>query len=92
MSKSITSLVLAACLVGFAAADQPSDPKTKEILERYKKLADEVDGAYRAGNYAEAAKKQEAVVEVVRSLFPAAEYPNGHEKLADALSNLGVMY
>jgi CHAT domain-containing protein/tetratricopeptide (TPR) repeat protein len=88
--------VLACALVCVpVSADDPPrklTPAEREELEAQRRdriLAGQK--AYQAGKYAEAVKSFREALEVVRRLYPKAEYPDGHADLATAVSNLAAV-
>ncbi len=48
--------------------------------------------AYQAGNYPDAVKSFEAMLEVVRRLYPESEFKDGHADLATNMNNLASLY
>src|SRR5262249_10888864 len=97
MSRAIGLGCLLALLAGQAAivsADgKGPEPLTKEERARLEgeatRLSREGFDLHGAGRYAEAVKRMEQVLAIVRRLYPAEAFPGGHPHLAQSLNHPG---
>src|SRR5262245_61214728 len=83
----------------FAAPARTEDPpkklteeERKELRAKREKLNTAGLAAFQAGKRLEATKAFEEALEVARTLYPKAEFPDGHTDLALSLNDLGSLY
>jgi CHAT domain-containing protein/tetratricopeptide (TPR) repeat protein len=89
------SLVAALLVAPLWAADPPEKLSVEEkakLTAEAERLDKEGMRLYQQGKPAEAAETFEKALVVVRRLYPAEQYPDGHDDVANVLANLGAFY
>ena len=94
VARTIALGVLLA-IIGPAVADVPKlpllTPEEQKLADEAATLNGEAVQSYRQGRPAAAIAKVRQAVEILRKVYPAAKYPDGHPDLADSLNGLGVL-
>src|SRR5829696_6907107 len=95
MPPVFVALVCALVCVPASADDPPkklTPDERKDLEEQWQERVSTARQSYEQSKFAEATKSFEEALQVVRRLYPKAEYPDSHPNVADTLSNLGGLY